>query len=73
MLLRTVAGFIYDATGNYDNSFHVAGVMFVAGGATCCLLHLPQLQRRTYAYEVGMQDKSAMPNGGDTGRLATTD
>jgi hypothetical protein len=44
---------VYDVTKNYNNSFHVAGIMFFAGGAICCLLHLPALHRRTYAYLVG--------------------
>jgi len=51
------AGFLYDVTQNYDNSFHVAGVMFVAGGVICCLLHMPSLQRRTYAHHVKMQQQ----------------
>jgi len=47
--LLWLAGFVYDWTRNYDHSFMVSGVMFVAGGAVCCLLHLPRFQRQKFS------------------------
>ena len=39
------AGFVYDATKNYDDSFHVGGVMMILAGLLFCLLHLPYFKR----------------------------
>lgn len=36
-----MAGFVFDATQDYNNSFHVGGAMLLLGGFLCCLLHLP--------------------------------
>ena len=41
-------GFVFDATKNYDNSFNMAGGMFLAGGFLCCLLHLFVVRRRKF-------------------------
>jgi MFS family permease len=41
-----VAGMVFDATGDYDMSFHVGGVMFIMAGLMYCILHLPHFSRK---------------------------
>jgi len=49
-----VAGIVYDATKNYDDSFHVGGVMLIVAGVMFCLLHLPYFQRLKHQSEQNM-------------------
>ena len=53
--LLSVAGFVYDWTRSYDNSFMVSSVMFLAGGAICCVLHLPRFQRLKFVAQQQQQ------------------
>ena len=39
------SGFVFDATNNYDVSFHIGGVMLVLSGLLYSLLHLPRFQK----------------------------
>ena len=36
---------MYDATNDYDDSFHVGGFTLILAGLLFCLLHLPYFQR----------------------------
>lgn len=36
-----IAGLVFDATKDYNTSFHIGGSMLLLGGLLCCLLHLP--------------------------------
>ncbi|XP_059179085.1 monocarboxylate transporter 5-like isoform X1 [Physella acuta] len=40
-----LAGFLYDATGDYDLSFYIGGLLLFVGAACHCLLHLPCLKQ----------------------------
>ncbi|KAI0211223.1 Monocarboxylate transporter 9, partial [Lamellibrachia satsuma] len=40
-----IAGFVYDATNDYDDSFHVGGFMLILAGLLFSLLHLPYFRR----------------------------
>lgn len=53
-----IAGFVYDWTKNYDHSFMVSSVMFLAGGAICCVLHLPRFQRQKFSAQQQQQPPS---------------
>lgn len=44
-----IAGMVYDMTQNYNNAFHVGGLLLLIGGSINFLLHLPYFQRKTYA------------------------
>ncbi|CAL1534048.1 unnamed protein product [Lymnaea stagnalis] len=40
-----LAGFMYDATGDYDLSFYIGGLLLFAGAGCHCLLHLSCLRK----------------------------
>jgi len=67
-----VLGVVYDETKNYDNSFHVGGVMLSTGGLLVCLLHLPQLRRFTAKADLVHTDTESvsteLPVPGDDGK-----
>jgi len=50
-------GWVYDVTQNYNNAFHVGGILLILGGSINFLLHLPYFQRRTYANRMLAQQK----------------
>lgn len=52
-----LAGWVYDVTQNYNNAFHVGGILLILGGSINFLLHLPYFQRRTYANRMLAQQK----------------
>lgn len=39
-------GLVFDATQDYNASFHVGGSMLLMGGLLCCLLHLPTFRKQ---------------------------
>lgn len=57
LLLLLLKGWVYDVTQNYNNAFHVGGILLILGGSINFLLHLPYFQRRTYANRMLAQQK----------------
>ena len=53
------SGFVYDATGNYDISFHIGGVMLVISGLLYSLLHLPRFHSKLDKFEI---DEEVFPD-----------
>lgn len=55
-----IAGMVYDTTKDYNNAFHVGGILLIIGGLIAFLLHLPFLQRRTYANKMRQHQKEQL-------------
>ena len=47
--LMSLAGYVYEATGDYDMSFHIGGGVLIVTGALFCILHLPYFTKRKLA------------------------
>ena len=58
------SGAVFDATKDYNSSFHVGGVMMMTGGLLCCTLHLPRFKSAKARKEEELariaRDESAM-------------
>jgi len=58
------SGAVFDATQDYNSSFHVGGAMMMTGGLLCCTLHLPFFKspkaRKEEAALALARDESAM-------------
>lgn len=49
-----IAGLVFDATGDFDMSFHIGGSMLIVSGLIFCLLHLPIFSRKMKDVEAPM-------------------